>query len=164
MAETFSPILAPDTEARIDAIMRRLSEDNVRLATAESCTGGILASLFTDIPGCSHVFEAGFVTYSDAAKRQMLGIAMPIWPSPSPALPVQAAIARKRAWSISPAPGAKASRCMLNATLAPGTAQIRGYAASTPRSNSCPQRWDGRNHEPRHRVDPGDCLCAGVLK
>ncbi len=74
MAETLSPILDGKTEARIDAIMKRLSEDNIRLATAESCTGGILASLFTDIPGCSHIFEAGFVTYSDAAKTAMLGV------------------------------------------------------------------------------------------
>lgn len=74
MAETFSPILDAETEARIDAIMARLAEDHVRLATAESCTGGILASLFTDVPGKSHVFEAGFVTYSDAAKTRMLGV------------------------------------------------------------------------------------------
>lgn len=74
MAETFSPILDAQTEARIDAIMSRLAQDNIRLATAESCTGGILASLFTDIPGKSHVFEAGFVTYSDAAKTRMLGV------------------------------------------------------------------------------------------
>lgn len=74
MAETLSPILDPQTEARIDAIMARLAQDNIRLATAESCTGGILASLFTDIPGKSHVFEAGFVTYSDGAKTRMLGV------------------------------------------------------------------------------------------
>lgn len=74
MAETFSPILDEQTEARIDAIMALLSEDEIRLATAESCTGGILASLFTDVPGHSHVFEAGFVTYSDAAKTRMLGV------------------------------------------------------------------------------------------
>ena len=74
MAETLSPILNGSTEARIDAIMKRLSADNIRLATAESCTGGILASLFTDIPGFSHVFEAGFVTYSAGAKTRMLGV------------------------------------------------------------------------------------------
>lgn len=74
MAETFSPILDGQAEAQVEAIMKRLSEDKVRLATAESCTGGMLASLFTDIPGCSHVFEAGFVTYSDAAKTSMLGV------------------------------------------------------------------------------------------
>lgn len=74
MAETLSPILDNQTEARVDAIMAQLAADNIRLATAESCTGGILASLFTDIPGHSHVFEAGFVSYSDAAKHGMLGV------------------------------------------------------------------------------------------
>ncbi len=74
MAETLSPILDGGSEARVAAIMKRLSEGKIRLATAESCTGGILASLFTDIPGCSHVFEAGFVTYSDNAKTRMLGV------------------------------------------------------------------------------------------
>lgn len=74
MAETLSPILDDATEIRITAIMDKLADEEVRLATAESCTGGILASLFTDLPGRSHVFEAGFVTYSDAAKSRMLGI------------------------------------------------------------------------------------------
>ncbi|WP_296719173.1 CinA family protein [Erythrobacter sp.] len=44
------------------------------LATAESCTGGFLASLLTDIEGLSHCLDRGFVTYSKAAKHQMLGI------------------------------------------------------------------------------------------
>jgi nicotinamide-nucleotide amidase len=45
-----------------------------RIATAESCTGGLVASLLTDIEGLGHVFERGFVTYSDEAKTDMLGI------------------------------------------------------------------------------------------
>jgi nicotinamide-nucleotide amidase len=44
------------------------------LATAESCTGGLVASLLTAIAGSSDVFERGFVTYSNAAKTQMLGV------------------------------------------------------------------------------------------
>lgn len=44
------------------------------LVTAESCTGGFLASLLTDIEGLSHCLDRGFVTYSKAAKQQMLGI------------------------------------------------------------------------------------------
>lgn len=44
------------------------------MSTAESCTGGYLASLLTDIEGLSHAFDRGFVTYSDNAKQQMLGI------------------------------------------------------------------------------------------
>lgn len=47
------------------------------LVTAESCTGGLLAATFTAIPGSSNVFERGFVTYSNAAKSEMLGV--PFW-------------------------------------------------------------------------------------
>jgi nicotinamide-nucleotide amidase len=44
------------------------------LATAESCTGGLLAKLITDVPGSSRYFQEGFVTYSNAAKTQLLGV------------------------------------------------------------------------------------------
>lgn len=44
------------------------------LATAESCTGGMIAAALTDIAGSSDVVERGFVTYSNAAKEQMLGV------------------------------------------------------------------------------------------
>jgi len=44
------------------------------IATAESCTGGMVASAITDIAGSSAVFDRGFVTYSNAAKTDMLGI------------------------------------------------------------------------------------------
>lgn len=45
-----------------------------RIATAESCTGGMIAAALTDVAGSSDVFEAGFVTYSVAAKQAMLGV------------------------------------------------------------------------------------------
>jgi nicotinamide-nucleotide amidase len=44
------------------------------IATAESCTGGLVAATLTEIPGSSDVVERGFVTYSNAAKEQMLGV------------------------------------------------------------------------------------------
>ena len=47
------------------------------LATAESCTGGLLAATFTAIPGASDVFERGFVTYSNTSKSELLGV--PAW-------------------------------------------------------------------------------------
>jgi nicotinamide-nucleotide amidase len=47
------------------------------LATAESCTGGLVAGTLTAIPGSSDVFERGFVTYSNSAKSEMLGV--PFW-------------------------------------------------------------------------------------
>jgi nicotinamide-nucleotide amidase len=45
------------------------------LATAESCTGGMIAAAITDVPGSSAAFDRGFVTYSNAAKIEMLGVA-----------------------------------------------------------------------------------------
>lgn len=45
-----------------------------QIATAESCTGGMIAAALTDVAGSSDVFERGFVTYSNAAKTQMLGV------------------------------------------------------------------------------------------
>jgi nicotinamide-nucleotide amidase len=46
----------------------------VRLATAESCTGGLIAAAITEIPGSSDVLDRGFVTYSNAAKTELLGV------------------------------------------------------------------------------------------
>ena len=43
-------------------------------ATAESCTGGMLASLLTDVQGVAHAFDRGFVTYSNEAKNELLGV------------------------------------------------------------------------------------------
>ena len=45
-----------------------------RVATAESCTGGLIAAAMTDLPGSSDVFDRGFVTYSNAAKTDLLGV------------------------------------------------------------------------------------------
>src|ERR1700754_35469 len=46
---------------------------NLRIATAESCTGGLIAGLLTEIPGSSDVMDRGFVVYSNRAKQDMLG-------------------------------------------------------------------------------------------
>src|SRR4051794_4474826 len=54
--------------------MRRLCDAGLTVATAESCTGGMLAALLTDIEGAGHGFDRGFVTYSKAAKTELLGI------------------------------------------------------------------------------------------
>ena len=46
----------------------------LRIATAESCTGGMVSATLTDVAGSSDVFDRGFVTYSNAAKQEMLGV------------------------------------------------------------------------------------------
>lgn len=51
------------------------TQARLRICTAESCTGGLVAALLTDIAGSSKVFERGFVTYSNNAKAEMLGVA-----------------------------------------------------------------------------------------
>jgi nicotinamide-nucleotide amidase len=57
------------------AIGERLLERGQWIATAESCTGGLIAKLFTDIAGSSGWFERGLVTYSNTAKQELLGVA-----------------------------------------------------------------------------------------
>jgi nicotinamide-nucleotide amidase len=61
-------------DERAAALLDDYRKKGLRIAAAESCTGGLLAALLTEIPGCSHVFERGFVTYSNAAKAQSLGV------------------------------------------------------------------------------------------
>jgi nicotinamide-nucleotide amidase len=51
-----------------------LRQQGLRLVVAESCTGGWLAKVLTDLPGSSEWFDRGYVTYSNAAKQSMLGV------------------------------------------------------------------------------------------
>ncbi|MEL6643665.1 MAG: CinA family protein [Pseudomonadota bacterium] len=55
-------------------ILDRARAAGVMIATAESCTGGVITAALTDIPGSSDVVDRGFVTYSNAAKIEMLGV------------------------------------------------------------------------------------------
>lgn len=56
------------------ALIREFAGKGLKIATAESCTGGLIAASLTDIPGSSDVFERGFVTYSNESKTELLGI------------------------------------------------------------------------------------------
>ncbi len=55
-------------------ILDDAEQARLRISTAESCTGGLVAALFTDIPGSSNAFDRGFVVYSNRAKEEMLGV------------------------------------------------------------------------------------------
>jgi hypothetical protein len=137
--------------------MRKLT-----IATAESCTGGLVAGALTDIPGSSDVIDRGFVTYSNDAKRMMLGVkattlatfgavsketatAMAIGAlekagvdlrSRLPALPVREEPRRASRWvsSTSPSPPVTAEFCIANAASAPSAA---ARCASAPSSKPC---------------------------
>jgi nicotinamide-nucleotide amidase len=60
--------------ARAEALVAAYAAAGLTVATAESCTGGLVAGLLTAIPGSSAVVERGFVTYSNAAKSESIGV------------------------------------------------------------------------------------------
>ena len=64
-----SPLLDSASE-----LLERCRHAGVRVATAESCTGGLIAAALTEVPGSSDVVDRGFVTYSNEAKTECLGV------------------------------------------------------------------------------------------
>jgi nicotinamide-nucleotide amidase len=62
------------TRQLAEAVLAACRRQGVKLATAESCTGGMVAAALTDIAGSSDVVERGFVTYSNEAKAELLGV------------------------------------------------------------------------------------------
>jgi nicotinamide-nucleotide amidase len=67
-------MFAPDLIARATELVARYKAAGLMAATAESCTGGLIAGLLTEIPGSSGMLERGFVVYSNAAKQELLGV------------------------------------------------------------------------------------------
>ena len=74
MSETLEPALPDHLDEQAERLMHRLCDQGLTITTAESCTGGMLAALLTDIEGAGHGFERGFVTYTKEAKTELLGI------------------------------------------------------------------------------------------
>lgn len=64
----------PGLIAKTEALLGRMRARGLTLSTAESCTGGLFAGLVTECAGSSDVFERGFVTYSNDAKTDLLGV------------------------------------------------------------------------------------------
>jgi nicotinamide-nucleotide amidase len=72
--ETLEDALPKRVQDRAEEVLEKAHACELRIATAESCTGGLLAAVLTDISGRGHVFERGFVTYSEQAKCDLLGV------------------------------------------------------------------------------------------
>lgn len=64
----------PTHLAMAERVLRYGVREGVLIATVESCTGGLIAALLTEIPGSSAVIDRGFITYSNAAKTEMVGV------------------------------------------------------------------------------------------
>jgi nicotinamide-nucleotide amidase len=63
-----------DLLSRAEKLLADARAKGLKIATAESCTGGLVAGVLTEIAGSSDVFERGFVTYSNQAKQELLGV------------------------------------------------------------------------------------------
>jgi nicotinamide-nucleotide amidase len=74
VAETLEPALPAALDEHACRVLDKAHDQKLKVATAESCTGGLLAALLTDVRGRGHVFDRGFVTYTDEAKAELLGI------------------------------------------------------------------------------------------
>jgi nicotinamide-nucleotide amidase len=68
------PLFPPDLTQAAEALLASARAAGVKIVTAESCTGGLVAGLLTEIAGSSDVVERGFVTYSNAAKSEAIGV------------------------------------------------------------------------------------------
>ena len=74
MSETLEPALPDHLDEQAERLMHGLCDLELTIATAESCTGGMLAALLTDIEGAGRGFDRGFVTYTKDSKTALLGI------------------------------------------------------------------------------------------
>lgn len=118
------------------------------LATAESCTGGMIAAALTDVAGSSDVFERGFVTYSNDAKREMLGV-------PAGLLARHGAVSEEVARAM--AEGAVANSRAAIAVSVTGVAGPGGGSAEKPVGLvHLAGAMDGRPTRHRREIFPGD--------
>ena len=137
-----------DPAARAAALIEALRARGWRLATAESCTGGGVAHAVTAVAGSSDAFERGFVTYSNEAKVEMLGV---------PAATIERDGAVSESVAVAMAEGAlRASRADVAVSIT-GVAGPGGGTPAKPVGTVC-FAWatrDGRRVVRTHRL-PGD--------
>jgi nicotinamide-nucleotide amidase len=113
-------IVSEDGSEMEAIVVRLLTERGATVAVAESCTGGLLANRFTNVPGASAVFLEGNVTYSNAAKTRTLGV-------PVELLNRVGAVSKEVAQAM-----AEGARARAGATYALSTTGIAGPDGGTP--------------------------------
>ena len=107
-------------EPAVRGLAQALRAAGLRLATAESCTGGLIAAACTAVAGSSDWFERGFVTYSNAAKTEMLGV-------PAALIAAHGAVSAEVAQAM-----AEGALAQSHADLAVAVTGIAGPAGATP--------------------------------
>src|SRR6187431_972426 len=88
--EGMSAMLNDDIVAAGERLLQICRRKKLTIATAESCTGGLVAGMLTEIPGVSSMLDRGFITYSNRAKQEMLGV-------PAATLEAHGAVSRETA-------------------------------------------------------------------
>ena len=109
-----------DLRAAAKAVLDACRLRGLKVATAESCTGGLVAATISEIPGSSAVLDRGFVTYSNEAKQQMLGV-------PADTIEKHGAVSRETAEAM-----ARGALGNANADLAVAITGIAGPGGGSP--------------------------------
>jgi len=122
-SEDLSEDFSEDLRRAASRVLERCRTRGFTVATAESCTGGLVAGALTEIAGSSDVVDRGFVTYSDAAKQAMLGV-------PAAILKLNGAVSRETA--VAMALGALAHAPVDLAVAITGIAGPGGGSADKP--------------------------------
>ncbi|MGJ3264923.1 MAG: CinA family protein [Salinarimonas sp.] len=126
--------------ARATALLDAYAAAGTTIVTAESCTGGLIAALLTDIPGSSRAVERGFVTYSNEAKTECLGV-------PAEVIAARGAVSEETARAM--AEGALAASRADVAVSVTGIAGPGGGSAEKPVGLvhlACARRGGGTRH------------------
>lgn len=147
-------VYGTDVDSLEEVVVRLLAERGETVATAESCTGGMLAKRITDVPGASAVFSTGFVTYANSAKTRLLGV-------PEALLAEHGAVSPEVARAM-----AEGARRDADATLGVGITGIAGpgggtetkpvglvyIALATPEETYCQRLWPTGGYSGRDYV------------
>ncbi len=115
--------LPRELRERAARLVPQLAERGVRIALAESCTGGLASAILTDVPGSSAVLDRGFVTYSNAAKTELLAV-------PAELIEARGAVSKEVARAM--AEGALAASHASAAVSITGVAGPGGGSAAKP--------------------------------